>query len=162
MKKAFSLIELLLTIALAGVMVILSFNYINIQTLSQENTKTEFQSHLNIITASILQCKELSNIMPIKNDGSLADDTFLDTLECNTSTPYPIDGGKGSFIPEPLIGFTNYTAKQIGSMFYFTTTTPIDSNNYEVLEDLQNNYSSNQYELSDDGTTASINFYLSR
>jgi prepilin-type N-terminal cleavage/methylation domain-containing protein len=161
MKKAFSLIELLLTIALSGVMVILSFNYLNTSTLSKQNTKTQFQSHLNIITATIFQCKELSDAMPIQSGGSLASDTFLDTLECNTSSPYSLDGEKGAFIPEPLTGFTNYTAKQIGNIFYFTTTTPLVSNNYEVLRELQSAYSTKQYELIDDGTTATLNFYLS-
>lgn len=162
MKKAFSLIELLLTIALAGAMVILSFNYLNISTLSKQNTKTEFQSHLNIITATILQCKELSNMMPIQNNGSLANDTPLDTLECNTTIAYSLDGGKGSFIPKPLSGFTNYTAKQLGNIFYFSTTTPLASSNYEVLQELQTTYSANQYGLINDGTTATLNFYLSR
>lgn len=153
---------MLLTIALAGVMVILSLNYLNISTLSKQNTKTEFQSHLNIITAAILQCKELSNMMPIQNGGALANTTPLDTLECNTTTPYLLDGAKGSFIPEPLSGFTNYTASQTGEEFYFSTTTPYGSSNYEVLQELQTTYSQNQYELSHDGTTANLNFYLSR
>jgi prepilin-type N-terminal cleavage/methylation domain-containing protein len=161
LKKAFSLIELLLTITLAGVMVILSFNYLNISTLSKQNTKIEFQSHLNIITATILQCKELSNMMPIQSGGSLASTTPLDTLECNTSIPYLLDGGKGSFIPEPLTGFTNYTATQLGTQFYFTTTTAFSSNNYEVLQELNSTYSTQQYELTNNGTTATLNFYLS-
>lgn len=162
MKKAFSLIELLLTITLAGVMVALSLNYLNISTLSKQNTKTEFQSHLNSISANILQCKELSNIMPIQGNGSAASNTLLNTLECNTTTPYLIDGGKGSFVPSPLIGFTSYTATQTGNVFYFTTTVLVNSKNYEVLQELQSNYSTNQYELTNDGTIASLKFYLSR
>jgi len=63
-KKAFSLIELLIVITLLGVMAILSFSYLNISTLSKQNIKTEFASHLNIITATILQCKDLSGSMP--------------------------------------------------------------------------------------------------
>jgi len=161
-KKAFSLIELLITIALAGVMVILSVNYLNISTLSKQNIKTELQSHLNIITATILQCKELSNMMPIQSGGALANNTLLDTLDCNTSTPYSLDGGKGSFIPEPLTGFANYTATQNGNIFYFSTTTALDSNNYEVLQELNSSYSMMQYQLTNDGTTAKLNFYLSR
>jgi len=143
-------------------MVILSVNYLNISTLSKQNTKTEFQSHLNIITATILQCKELSNMMPIQSGGALANDTYLDTLECNTSSPYLLDGERGSFIPKALSGFTNYTATHSASEFYFTTTTSYSSSNYEVLQELQATYSSKQYELTNDGTTAKLNFYLSR
>ena len=143
-------------------MVILSFSYLNVSTLSKQNIKTELQSHFNIITATILQCKELSNAMPIQNDGSLASATLLNTLECNTSTPYLLDGGKGSFIPKPVNTFTAYTATQNASEFYFSTTTTINSYSDEVLQELQSNYSANQYELTYDASTAYLRFYLSR
>ncbi len=143
-------------------MVVLFVNYFDMNTLSKQNTKSQFQSHLSIITATILQCKELSNIMPIQADGSLADATLLDTLECNTSTPYELDGDRGAFIPEPLRGFTNYKATQNTSAFYFTTTTELNSNNYKVLQELKDIYSTKQYQLTDDGSTATLNFYLSR
>lgn len=162
MKKAFSVIELAVVITLMGVMAILSVNYLNVNTLSKENTKTQLKSHINLITASILQCKDLSNAMPIQNDGSLANATLLNVLECNTSTPYLLDGGKGSFIPAPLQGFTSYSASQSGSEFYFSTSTPVNSANAEVLKELEDDYSTNQYELTDDATTSSMKFYLSR
>jgi len=162
MRKAFSLIELLITVALAGAMAIFISSFIDIDTLSKDNIKTQLQSHLNIISSSILQCKELSNVMPIDSDGSLANNTLLNSLECNTTTPYPLDGGKGSFIPPALSDFTSYTATEIGSEFYISTTTPITSRNYDVLKDLNTTYSSQQYVLTDDTTTATLNFYLSR
>ena len=143
-------------------MSILSVNYLNTTTLSKQNTKTQLQSHFNLITASILQCKELSSVMPIQTNGSLADDTLLTALDCNTSTPYALDGGKDSFIPPPLSGFTPYTAKQTNNEFYFSTSTAINSNNDEVLQELQNNYSVKQYELTRDATDATLKFYLSR
>ncbi|MCK4974162.1 MAG: prepilin-type N-terminal cleavage/methylation domain-containing protein, partial [Sulfurimonas sp.] len=62
MKKAFSLLELIIAIALAGVIAVLSTNFINFSTISKINIKSELQSHFNIISATILQCKELSNI----------------------------------------------------------------------------------------------------
>jgi len=161
-KKAFSLIELLVAITLLGVMAILSFSYLNVTTLSKQNIKTEFQSHLNIITATILQCKDLSNTMPTQAGEVLASGTLLNTLTCNTSPTYQLDGGHGSFIPPPLLNFTAYKATQVGEIFYFTTTTPLASANYEVLQELQNSYSVNQYSLTDNGTTATLNFYLSR
>ena len=162
MRKAFSLLELLIVITLSGVMAILAFNYLDMETISKENIKLELQSHFNIITATVLQCKEYSNIMPIQSDGSEASDTLLNTLECNTTTPYSLDGGKGSFIPPPLNDFTAYTATQNLNEFYFTTTTSINSYNDEVLQELQNTYSSNQYELVSDATTTTLKFYLSR
>lgn len=143
-------------------MAILSFSYLNVSTLSKQNIKTEFASHLNSITATILQCKDLSGYMPTQAGEVLASNTLLNTLTCNTSSTYALDGGHGSFIPPPLPNFTAYTATQTGEIFYFTTTTPLNSPNYEVLDELKNSYSSNQYELTNDGTTATLNFYLSR
>lgn len=163
MRKAFSLIELLITVALAGAMAIFISSFIDIDTLTKDNVKTQLQSHLNIISSSILQCKELSNAMPIDSNGSiLANNTPLNSLECNTTTPYSLDGGKGSFIPPSLSGFTSYTATESGDEFYISTTTPITSRNYDVLKDLNTTYSSQQYVLTDDTTTATLNFYLSR
>lgn len=141
-------------------MVTLSFNYLDVSTLSKQDTKTQLQSHFNIISAIVLQCKELSNVMPIQNGGSLASDTLLNTLECNTSTPYEINGGRGAFIPKALNSFTEYKATQIGSQFYFSTSTTMNSSNDEVLQDLQSNYSANQFIY--DAPTASMKFYLSR
>jgi len=161
-RKAFSLIELLLTVALAGAMAIFSFSYIDSATLSKESIKTELQSHLNLISSAIFQCKELSNSMPIQSNGSLANNTLLNTLDCNTSTPYPLDGGKGTFIPPPLNNFTDYTATQNGSEFYITTTTAINSRNDDVLKDLNSTYSAQQYVLTYDTSTAYLNFYISR
>jgi len=143
-------------------MATLSVSYYDTSTISKQNIKSELQSHLKIITATILQCKELSGIMPLQNDGSLANDTALDTLECNTTTTYKLDGGKGSFIPRALKGFTTYKATQNGDEFYFYTTTQIGSYQNDVLEDLNNTYSTNQYELSDDATDTTMKFYLSK
>ncbi len=143
-------------------MALFAFNYLNTKTLSKENIKLELQSHFNIITATILQCKEYSNIMPIQSDGSEASNTLLNTLDCNTTTPYSLDGGKGSFIPLPLNDFTDYRATQNANEFYFSTTTTINSYNDEVLQELTSRYSTNQYELSSDATTTTLKFYLSR
>ncbi|MCW8894801.1 MAG: prepilin-type N-terminal cleavage/methylation domain-containing protein [Sulfurimonas sp.] len=162
MRQAFSLLELLLAIALAGVMAYTASFYLDIDSISKQNVKTQLQSHFNIITSVILQCKEHSNVFPIQSNGSLASGTLLSTLECNTTTPYQLDGGKGSFIPPALDNFTAYTATQNGSEFYFSTTTAINSVNDEVLLELNTTYSPNQYELTHDATTAFLNFYLSR
>ncbi|QOY55393.1 prepilin-type N-terminal cleavage/methylation domain-containing protein [Candidatus Sulfurimonas marisnigri] len=162
MRQAFSLIEMLIAIALSGVMAYTVAFYLDTNEISKQNVKTQLQSHFNIITSIILQCKEYSNVFPIQNNGSLASSTLLNTLECNTSTPYLLDGGKGSFIPPALKNFTAYTATQTGSEFYFTTTTAINSTNDEVLIDLNTTFSPNQYVLTHDATTAYLNFYLSR
>lgn len=162
MRKAFSLIELFITIALAGVMAVFITSFIDLDTLNKDTLKTQFNSHLNLISSAILQCKEFSNIMPIQNDGSLASDTLLNTLECNTTTPYNLDGGHGAFIPQALMDFTDYLATQTNDEFYISTTTPLDSRNYEVLVDLNTTYSTQQYVLTDDNATATIKFYLSR
>jgi prepilin-type N-terminal cleavage/methylation domain-containing protein len=162
MRKAFSLIELLITVALAGAMAIFTVSFINTESISKENIKTELLSHFAILSATILQCKELSNAMPVQAGGALASSTLLNTMECNTTTPYLLDGGKGNFIPVPLTGFTAYTATQNGSEFYFSTTTEVNSTNDEVLQSIQSSFSTNQYSLTHDTTTAYLKFYLSR
>ena len=162
MRKAFSLFELLMTVALAGAMAFFANSYFNTKSISKESIKLEFKSHLNIISATILQCKEYSGVMPVQINDSLASDTSMKSLKCNTTDSYPLDGGKGSFIPLALNSFTEYTATQNANEFYFSTTTPKNSYNYEVLVELNSTYSPNQYELTDDGTTATLNFYLSR
>lgn len=162
MTKAFSLLELFVVIILSGVMAIFALSYINPSSISKQSIKTELQSHLNSISATILQCKELSNRMPIQTNGSYASGTLLDTLECNTTTPYALDGGKGSFIPPPPSGFTDYTATQNSSVFFVSTTAAIDSINDEVLQELNSSYSTKQYELDYNTTTVSMKFYLSR
>jgi len=162
MRQAFSLLELLLAIALSGVMAMLTVFYLDTDNISKENIELELQSHFNIITPTILQCKDLTNIMPIQSNGSLASDTLLNTLECNTSTPYLIDGGKGAFIPKPLVLFSDYTATQNASEFYFSTSTELNSVSDDALQELVSDYSANQYELTSDATTTTLKFYLSR
>ena len=162
MRKAFSLVELLIVIALSGVMTSFVFSYLNTTTISKENIKLQLQSHFNIITSAVLQCKEFSNIFPIQDNGSLASDTLLNSLDCNTSTIYPLDGGHGAFIPPALTDFSNYTATQTDTEFYFSTSTALNSYNDEVLQELSSTYSTNQYELNSDATTTTMKFYLSR
>ena len=151
-----------MSVALLGATTIYTVSLINTEYVSIENIKLELKSHINIITATVLQCKEYSGIMPVQSDGSLASDTLLDSLECNTTTPYPLDGGKGSFIPSALSQFTPYKATQNGDEFYFSTSTKVDSYQYEVLQELNSTYSTQQYELDVNSTDASLKFYLSR
>ena len=162
MRQAFSLIELLITIALAGAMAIYISSFLDINTMNKDNVKSQFQSQLNLISSAILQCKEFSLVMPIQDDGNLANDTLLSSLECNTTTPYKLDGGHGAFIPPALQDFTNYKATQNASEFYITTTAPLNSRAYEVLSELNTTFSTLQYVLSDDSTTATLKFYFSR
>ena len=162
MKKAFSMIELLAVITLMGVMTALAFNYMDIETSSKDNIKTKFQAQLNLVTATIFQCKELSNAMPIDANGSLANNSTLSSMECNTTTPYALNGGHGGFIPTAVTGFSNFNATQNGSEFYISTTTDANSYNDKVLQELNSTYSTQQYVLTHDTTTAYLNFYLSR
>lgn len=144
-------------------MALLSINYYNTATISKDNIKSELQSHLKIITATILQCKELSGSMPIQNDGNtLANDTLLNSLDCNTTTRYKLDGGRGAFIPNSPNGFSNYKATQTNNEFYFSTTASLDTIYDDVLIDLNSTYSTRQYELISDGLNRELRFYLYR
>lgn len=162
MRKAFSLIEVLVAVALAGAIAFFTISFIDAASLSKESIKTELKAHLNLITSIVLRCKDLSNSMPTQTGATPANATLLSTLECNTSPTYNIDGGQGAFVPVALRGFSAYTATQSGDAFFITTTTPVTSRNYEVLQDLNTSYSSNQYLLTNDTTTATLNFYISR
>jgi len=162
LRRAFSLIELLLAITLSGVMAFLSMSYYNTATLSKTVIQSQLLSQFDTISATIFQCKTLSNQFPLQVGGALASSTLLDTLECNTTIVYALDGGKNAFIPPPLKDFSAYRATQNASEFYFSTSTPIANRNDEVLQSLRSNFSSNQYELTHDATTAYLKFYLSR
>lgn len=162
MRQAFTLFELMISIVLAGAMVIFAVSFLDTSTLSKENIKSQLQSHFSLISAASFQCKELSGAMPVENNTTLANGTLVSSLECNTSTPYQLDGGKGIFIPPAISGFTDYNATQNGTEFYFSTSTTINSTNDNALKDLNSSYSTNQYVLSYDATTATLKFYLSR
>ena len=151
-----------MAIALSGVMAYTTSYYLDTTSISKENLKSQVQSHLNVLTSVILQCKEYSGMMPVQNDGSIASDTLLTTMDCNTSTTYALDGGKGSFIPQPLNNFTAYKATQSGEEFYFSTSTNKNTIEDEILLELNSTYSAKQYELSYDATTTYLKFYLSR
>lgn len=162
MKKAFSLFEIIIALTLSGVMAILFMNYVNYNTISKQNIKTSLQTHIQTITEAILQCKTLSNSFPIQSDGSLASSSILSDLDCNTTTPYALDGGKGIFIPKPLNNFDTYTATQDGSEFYFSTSVTKNTLQADVLLELNSSYSKMQYEIIDKSTKYDLKFYLSR
>ncbi len=161
MKHAFSLLELLLAIAFSGVMAWLLLNYTDFTTINKQNIKSTLQTHIQTISEAILQCKTLSSQYPLQTDGSLAGDTAVAQLECNTTTPYPLDGGEGVFIPPAQNGFDTYSATQSGSAFYFSTAAALGSMQEEVLRDLNGSYSQNQYILSENGGKLELDFYLS-
>lgn len=142
-------------------MAVLTQNYYNTTTLAKNNTVAKLHSHFQIITATILQCKELSGVMPVQVGGADASNTLLNTLECSTTPTYNLDGGKNSFIPPALDGFSEYRATQSASEFYFSTSANLDTINEEALTQMQNSYSTSQYELSQDATTIYLKFYLS-
>lgn len=161
-KSAFTLIEVLLTIFLVGVISTLMYLYINTTTLKQSGYKTTLQSQFNLIESMVFQCKILSEQMPNQIGGADASNTNLSLLECNTSTPYTFDGGRNGFVPVPPTGFTPYTATETGTLFYITTTAENNSTQDEALIKLSLNYTSTQAELTHDATTATFKFYLSR
>lgn len=162
MKKAFTLIEIALTVFLAGVISAVGYFYLNTNSLKRSKYKTSIQSQINLIESMVFQCKSLSEQMPNQVGGADASDTNLTSLECNTSTPYQFDGGRNGFVPVPPNGFTAYTATETGTAFYITTTAENNSTQDEALISLALNYTTNQAELNHSATTATFKFYLSR
>ncbi len=161
-RRAFTLIEVLLTIFLVGIISALGFFYISTTHLKQAEYKTALQSQLNLIESMVFQCKSLSEQMPNQVGGADASDTNLSALECNTSTPYNFDGGRNGFVPIPPAGFSAYTATESGTIFYIMTTADNNSSQDEALKSLILNYTSVQATLDHNTTSASFKFYLSR
>ena len=161
-KKAFTLIEIVLTVFLVGVISTLGYFYLNTDTLKRSQYKTTLQSQINLIESMVFQCKSLSEQMPNQVGGANASDTNLTLLECNTSTPYKFDGGRNGFVPIPPSGYTAYTATKSGTAFYITTTAENNSTQDEAFKRLALNYTSTQAELNHSTTTATFKFYLSR
>lgn len=161
-KKAFTLLELSITVILTGLLATLGYYYVSTTSLKRSQYKTTLQSHFNLIESMVFQCKSLSEQMPNQVGGADAMDTNLTLLECNTSTPYLLNGGRNGFVPVPPTGFTAYTATEVGTAFYITTTADNNSTQDEALQKLAVNYTSIQAELNHSATTATFKFYLSR
>ncbi len=162
MKPAFSLLELTVAIALAGVMAALFYSYTNFSFFANKQMQTTLQSHFGTISEAVLQCKALSNAFPTQTDGTPASDTAVSSLQCQSDPAYMIDGHETTFIPKAPTGFDPYTATQSGSAFYFTTAAATDTAYEEVLLDLNGSYSDRQYELGYSAGTLNLRFYISR
>lgn len=101
-RSAFTQIEIAMTVFLAGLMGALTYYYINLSTLNKSQYKSTLQSHFNLIESMVFQCKSLSEQFPKELDTSVsASDTLLTELECNTSVPYSLNGGRNGFVPLP-------------------------------------------------------------
>lgn len=162
-RKAFTLVELAITIFLAGLLGSVGYFYFNTSTIKRSQYKTAVQSHVNLIESMVFQCKGLSEQFPKElNTSTNASNTLLTELECNTSTPYSFDGGKNGFVPLPPNGFTPYKATESGSEFYIVTTADKDSIQDEALKKLILNYTSAQAVLEHNTTSAIFKIYLSR
>lgn len=162
-SKAFTLIELAITIFLAGLLGALGYFYLSTSSLQKAQYTTTLQSHVNLIESMVFQCKSLSEQFPKELNASMnATDTLLSDLECNISIPYSFNGGKNGFVPVPPTGFTPYRATETGSIFYISTTADNNSTQDEALQKLILNYTSIQATLDHNATSATFKFYLSR
>lgn len=161
-RQAFTIIEVAVAIFLAGLIGAVGYFYLNISYLKHSQYKTTLQSQINHIEAMVFQCKNLSEQMPNQSGGADALNTPLETLECNTSTPYSFDGSRYSFVPIPPAGFTPYTATESGSDFFITTTTENNTTQDEALKSLIPLFTPTQANLNHNATHATFSFYLSR
>lgn len=111
----------------------------------------------------VFQCKSLSEQFPLDlNTSSLADDTLLRDLECNTSIPYAFDGGRNGFVPQAPDGFGAYRATQSGTSFYIMTTADNNSTQDKALISLAESFTTTQATLEHNATSAIFKLYLSR
>lgn len=162
-RSAFTQIEIAMTVFLAGLMGALTYYYINLSTLNRSQYKSALQSHFNLIESMVFQCKSLSEQFPKELDTSTnASNTLLTELECNTSIPYSLNGGRNGFIPLPPTGFTPYKATESGSIFFIATSADNNSTQDDALKSLILNYTPQQASLEHNATSAIFKFYLSR
>jgi len=162
-RTAFTQVEVALTIFLVGLMGALSYYYINSTTMTRLQYQSTLQSHYNLIESMVFQCKSLSNQFPKELSASkYASNTLLTQLECNTSVPYPLNGGRNGFVPVPPTGFSAYRATETGSAFYVMTSADNNSTQDNTFKKLILNYTSQQATLERNATSAIFKFYLSR
>lgn len=162
-RSAFTQVEIALTIFLVGLMGALSYYYINVSTMTRIQYQSTLQSHFNLIESMVFQCKNLSEQFPKELDTSTyASNTLLTELECNTSAPYPLNGGRNGFVPIPPTGFNPYRATESGSTFYVMTSAENNSTQDDALKKLIPNYTSQQATLEHNATSAIFKFYLAR
>jgi len=162
-KKAFTQIEVALTVFLAGLMGALTYYYVNVSTMNRIQYQSTLQSHFNLLESMVFQCKSLSEQFPKDlNTSTNAANTLLTHLDCNTTTPYSLDGGRNGFVPVPPNGFSAYRATESGSIFYVMTSADNNSTESKALEKLILNYTSRQATLEHNATSAIFKFYLSR
>lgn len=162
-RNAFTQIEIALSVFLAGLMGALTYYYINLSSLNRSQYKSTLQSHFNLIESMVFQCKSLSEQFPKELDSSTnASNTLLTELECNTSIPYSLNGGRNGFIPLPPTGFTPYKATESGSIFFIATSADNNSTQDDALKNLILNYTPQQASLEHNATSAIFKFYLSR
>lgn len=162
-KKGFTLVEMAVTVFLAGLLGSFGYYYFNTSSLNRSHYKSSVQSHFSLIESMVFQCKSLSEQFPEDlNTSTLANDTLLSELECNTSIPYALNGGRNGFVPVPPTGFSAYTATEAGSEFYVRTTAENNSTQDEAFQKLILNYTLAQATLEHNLTHATFKFYLSR
>ncbi len=162
-RNAFTLLEAAITVFLIGVLSAIGYYYLNVSQLKKSHYKSSVQSHLNLIESMVFQCKSLSEQFPLDlNTSSLANDTLLQDLECNTSTPYAFDGGRNGFVPQAPDGFGAYRATESGTSFYIMTTADNNSTQDEALISLSESFTTTQATLEHNATSAIFKLYLSR
>ncbi len=164
-RAAFTLVEIAITVVLAGLIGALAYYYINVTTMARIQYQSTLQSHFSLIESMVFQCKSLSEQFPKElNTSTYASNTLLTELECNTTTPYSLDGGRNGFVPIPPTGFSAYRATESGSAFYVITSTDNNSTQDNALKNLILNYTSQQATLEHNTTSgiATFKFYLSR
>lgn len=162
-RTAFTLVEIAITVFLAGLLGSLGYFYLKTSSLQKIQYTTTVQSHVNLIESMIFQCKNLSEQFPKElNTSTNASNTLLTDLECNTSTPYVFNGGRNGFVPIPPTGFSPYRATESGTVFYISTSADNNTIQDEALQKLILDYTATQAVLEHNTTSATFKFYLSR
>lgn len=139
-----------------GVMALFFANYTNYSFFAKNSTKTAIQTHFSSITQALLHCKSISGEFPTANN------TLVSALECPADPPYSIDGYGGFFTPKAPRGFSEYRAFDDGGAFYIQTSIDASNTYAQVLQDLEQNYSDNQYDTFLQDSKQVARYYISR
>jgi hypothetical protein len=124
LKRAFSVVELLLVIAVISAMAFLSKKYINIDLISETKITTTIKSQIVSISTILLKCKSQSNKFP-KYNGNDANDNELTNMKCQTTNPYYIIEDNSMLKNQEINDLSNWYAKEDNYKFniYLKTLT---------------------------------------
>jgi type II secretory pathway pseudopilin PulG len=133
-KKSFSLIEILIVIAVISAMAIFTKSYISTDSIFQVKNITLLKSQVVTLTTMLLKCKSKSSQFP-KYNGTNSNDNLFSLLQCPTSPPYDIVSSDSLFSTQEVDNLSSWYATENTAQFVvYVKTTNNNLNTIDVLK----------------------------